>query len=203
MTEKFEYLIYPFSKEIFFKDYFEKNYLLIQNRASDYYKNVLNIQNIDEAFLTGHISAHNISFVNKEVLTHDSWTSIETFKGFTLDYEKINKNLNDGHSMVINALNLSIPKLKRFADALKQELLTHLWANIYITPPSKQAFKRHYDTHDVFVLQIKGQKGWKLFETPLKYPHATQKYHTLDVDYEKMETIKEFSLNEGDLLYIP
>ena len=32
--------------------------------------------------------------------------------------------------------------------------------NAYITPPENQGFAAHYDTHDVFVLQVSGSKRW-------------------------------------------
>ena len=35
-------------------------------------------------------------------------------------------------------------------------------ANAYITPPQNQGFSHHYDVHDVFVLQLAGEKEWTI-----------------------------------------
>ena len=37
-------------------------------------------------------------------------------------------------------------------------------------------FKAHFDTHDVFVLQIEGCKRWTLYDTPIELPLRGQEY---------------------------
>ena len=42
--------------------------------------------------------------------------------------------------------------------------------NAYITPPENQGFAAHYDTHDVFVLQVAGSKRWTIHAPVLEHP---------------------------------
>jgi hypothetical protein len=80
--------------------------------------------------------------------------------------------------------------------------LTHpVQVNVYLTPPVSQGLDIHYDTHDVFVLQVAGIKHWKVwdqaFEAPLAHQKRTGKYEdpgNASIDVE---------LKPGDLLYIP
>jgi hypothetical protein len=47
MASRLEHLLHPVSKETFFKDFYEKNYLHIQNRGQEYYADILTVEDID------------------------------------------------------------------------------------------------------------------------------------------------------------
>jgi hypothetical protein len=74
-------------------------------------------------------------------------------------------------------------------------------ANAYLTPGDSPGFTPHYDTHDVFVLQIAGNKRWRLFEPPLTLPHRSQAF--MPLGYVLPAPILELDLKPGDLLYMP
>jgi hypothetical protein len=61
-------------------------------------------------------------------------------------------------------------------------------ANVYFTPKVSQTFPRHSDPHDVFILQLQGEKRWKV------YPKGSKKS-----DHPVIEGV----LERGDLLMIP
>ena len=199
----FEYLINPVSKEKFFKNYYEKNFLHISNRDNKYYDHILTVKDIDEAFLLNKIPPEFINMANKTPLSHHYWTKNQSLKGVFTDIGKISDALKNGNSLVLNHLHKHIFNLQQFANQLSKELFINLWTNIYITPPSFQAFHRHYDTHDVFVLQIKGEKLWKIYDTPFALPHKTQSNRFLNIDLSEMKPVKELLMKEGDFLYIP
>ena len=45
-----------------------------------------------------------------------------------------------------------------------------LQINAYLTPAGNQGFATHYDTHDVFVLQVDGRKHWRIHPPVLPRP---------------------------------
>ena len=99
-------------------------------------------------------------------------------------------------------MDRNIPKLNHFIQSLSEELTAKVWPNVYITPASAQALAPHFDTHDVFVLQIYGTKAWKLYDSPVDLPDESFIHKQLRGEvYEKKAV--EFSLQQGDLLYIP
>ncbi|NET38859.1 MAG: cupin, partial [Cyanothece sp. SIO1E1] len=59
----------------------------------------------------------------------------------------------------------------------------------------------HYDTHEVFILQVDGQKEWHIFPETFKYPLVDQKSATLSPPTET--PYLSCVLNPGDVLYIP
>jgi ribosomal protein L16 Arg81 hydroxylase len=70
-----------------------------------------------------------------------------------------------------------------------------------LTPARAKGFKAHYDTHDVFVLQVVGSKQWTLYGTPVELPLTAQDFDSSV--HERGEPTLEFELQAGDLAYIP
>ncbi len=70
--------------------------------------------------------------------------------------------LAGGATLVLQALHRTWPPLIRFGSDLAAELGHPVQINAYITPPENQGFAAHYDTHDVFVLQVAGSKRWTI-----------------------------------------
>ena len=73
--------------------------------------------------------------------------------------DKVLAQLSDGATLVLQALHRTWPPLVRFGSALAAELGHPVQINAYVTPPQNQGFSAHYDTHDVFVLQVAGTKA--------------------------------------------
>ncbi|MET0694514.1 MAG: cupin domain-containing protein, partial [Propionibacteriaceae bacterium] len=79
-------------------------------------------------------------------------------------------------------------------------------ANAYVTPPQNQGFSNHYDVHDVFVLQIEGEKKWTIHAPVLESPLRDQPWSDRKAAVEKraQETpLLETVLRPGDCLYLP
>ena len=80
----------------------------------------------------------------------------------------------DGSTVVLQGLHRLWPPLIEFADQLAADLGHPTQVNAYITPPSSRGFSPHYDVHDVFVLQVAGEKHWRIHEPVLADPLRTQ-----------------------------
>jgi lysine-specific demethylase/histidyl-hydroxylase NO66 len=76
--------------------------------------------------------------------------------------EKVLALLGDGATLVLQGLHRTWPPLARFATRLRADLGHPVQVNAYITPAGNRGFATHYDTHDVFVLQVAGRKRWTI-----------------------------------------
>jgi len=74
-------------------------------------------------------------------------------------------------------------------------------ANVYLTPPDSQGFKPHWDTHDVFVLQVEGSKRWRIYAGGPEMPLKDQKFDPERHSPGDVES--EFTLAAGEVLYMP
>jgi ribosomal protein L16 Arg81 hydroxylase len=102
---------------------------------------------------------------------------------------------------VLPALQRIWGPLRELCSTLENHFSHAVHANAYLTPGDSPGFTPHYDTHDVFVLQIAGRKRWRLFEPPLTLPHRGQPFTPLG--YVPPPAILELDLKPGDLLYLP
>jgi lysine-specific demethylase/histidyl-hydroxylase NO66 len=106
-----------------------------------------------------------------------------------------------GATLVLQALHLSWPPLAAFCRTLEQELGHPAQANAYFTPSEAQGLPVHHDTHDVFSLQVAGEKRWLVYEPALELPLKQQRYKA---ELGKPgEVVHDVVLQPGDTLYLP
>jgi hypothetical protein len=106
-----------------------------------------------------------------------------------------------GATLVVSQFHEMHAPLMRFCRGLEQVFHHAVQANIYLTPPGAQGFRVHYDTHDVLVLQVVGEKRWRLFPgQPVPRPTRRTPWPGNIVPDGEPE---ELTLRPGDTLYVP
>jgi hypothetical protein len=106
-----------------------------------------------------------------------------------------------GATLVVSQFQEMHPPLMRFCRGLEQVFLHAVQANIYLTPPGAQGFRVHYDTHDVLVLQVTGEKRWRLFpDQPVPRPTRRTPWPG---NIEASGEPATLTLRAGDTLYVP
>lgn len=112
----------------------------------------------------------------------------------------------DGATLVLQGLHRTWPALIDFTRELSLTLGQPLQVNAYLTPPGNQGFATHYDTHDVFVLQVAGHKHWQVHEPVLGDPLERQPWggHADEVSaVAEGPPALDLVLAPGDALYLP
>jgi ribosomal protein L16 Arg81 hydroxylase len=106
-----------------------------------------------------------------------------------------------GATLILDRVHKLVPALETFTTDLRAEIGHPVQVNVYCSWPANQGFSRHYDTHDVFILQLDGFKEWKVFGETFKYPLKADKSSKREPpdDPPLIHTI----LQPGDVLYIP
>jgi hypothetical protein len=106
-----------------------------------------------------------------------------------------------GATLVVSQFHELHPKLMRFCRGLEQVFLHGVQANAYLTPPGAQGFRAHYDTHDVLVLQVVGEKRWRLWPgQPVPRPTRRTPWPG---NIEPEGEAAGITLRAGDSLYVP
>ena len=76
-------------------------------------------------------------------------------------------------------------------------------ANVYATPPGAQGFAPHWDDIDAFVMQIEGEKRWRLY-APRSVDEAQPRFSSPNLAQDELGAmLGEVTLRAGDLLYLP
>ncbi|GAB3146350.1 hypothetical protein GCM10027290_27920 [Micromonospora sonneratiae] len=111
-----------------------------------------------------------------------------------------------GATLVLQGLHRNWPPLIDFARELGAAIGQPLQINAYLTPAGNQGFATHYDTHDVFVLQVDGCKHWRIHEPVLPDPLERQPWGGLADEVSAVAdgpAALDVVLAPGDALYLP
>ena len=106
-----------------------------------------------------------------------------------------------GGTVILNQLHQSDITLAAFCRAVERIFSCHVQTNIYLTPPGSQGFHTHYDSHDVFILQIEGEKAWRLYDRPVDAPYRGESFEL--GKHPVGEPRQSFTLKAGDCAYVP
>lgn len=126
--------------------------------------------------------------------------------GDQLSEDRILREFASGATLVLQALHRTWAPIQEFAADLSDDLGHPVQVNAYVTPPQSQGFSDHYDVHDVFVLQIAGEKQWRIREPVLEAPLRDQPWERRRAAVEQAATAEpllEETLRPGDCLYLP
>lgn len=107
-----------------------------------------------------------------------------------------------GATVILNQLQESDGDMAALCRALETLFSCHVQTNTYLTPPHSQGFQTHYDNHDVFVIQIEGEKTWTLYDRPVAAPYRGEQFEP-GADRPVGEPAEVFVLKAGDCAYVP
>ena len=123
-----------------------------------------------------------------------------------VDSRAVARLFADGTTIVLQALHRVWPPLHDFAAELTADLGHPVQVNAYVTPPASRGFTAHYDVHDVFVLQLAGEKRWIAHEPAFEAPLRSQPWTERRPDVERAagrQPLLDVVLRPGDALYLP
>ncbi|MCU1481175.1 MAG: cupin [Subtercola sp.] len=126
--------------------------------------------------------------------------------GDQVSSEKVLAEFAAGATIVLQGLHRTWPPLIEFTRALVDEIGHPVQVNAYITPASSRGFDPHYDVHDVFVLQIAGEKHWSIHEPVHPSPLRNQPWGDHRDAVAKRaegEPFIDAVFHPGDALYLP
>ncbi len=202
MAISFERLIDPVTPAEFFKDYYEKKPLLIEARDRTRFDPLLSVAAIDRFLATTSPCYPDVFLVDaaRELKPEDySFPSGES--AGRLDLPRVYENFASGATISISHLQECLPELAALCRAAEKVFSGHFQTNIYLSPPNAQGFKTHFDSHDVFVLQVSGSKHWSINDTLVELPLRGQAFQP--DEHVPGPVLRELTLRPGDLFYCP
>jgi hypothetical protein len=120
--------------------------------------------------------------------------------------EAVGELFADGATAVLQGLHRTWPPIIELATQLALDLGHPVQVNAYITPPSSRGFAAHYDVHDVFVLQVAGEKRWTIHAPVLVSPLRSQVWQDRPNGgggAAAEPPVLDAVLTPGDALYLP
>ena len=190
----FQKLISPLDVERFFGDYFEDKALL--TAKSELSLN-FNLQRFEELLWSHHFDNSDNIQVNKGGVDH----AFDQDKAGKNHFKWLMDQFSDGCTIIFNGIDEIDEQVGKLARSLDVVFGGWTTVNAFLTPAGEKGFLPHFDTHDVFILQLEGTKEWHLYDKPVELPLDKQIYL---IDQETLgDASEKHTLKSGNVLYIP
>jgi ribosomal protein L16 Arg81 hydroxylase len=196
----------PVSTEEFLAEHWEQRPLVVARDEEKRFHDLLSVADVERLLCSGSLRqpAFRLVKAGEKIDAASYTTSIPwrpaPFSG-TAEIGRVLGEFEAGATLVLQGLHLSWPPLAEFCRTLEGELGHPAQANAYFTPRDAQGLPVHHDTHDVFSLQVSGEKRWLVYEPALELPLKDQRYKP--EHGEPGEPVHDITLKSGDALYLP
>ncbi|ONG49755.1 hypothetical protein BKE38_20280 [Pseudoroseomonas deserti] len=204
-------LLAPMTPEQFFAEYHDKQPLHVQGGAAKF-ASVLSWRQINRLLDQTHIwSSQSLKLVmDGNAVPAEQYctraTSRDNAQTLQPDARMVGQWIGRGASVVMNDVDSLTPGLASVSDALEEAGLGKAQGNVYISWQSHKAFPSHFDTHDVWAVQVEGEKTWNIWEGRAEWPIPHPVFRSLGQahhDQAKGKLRGKVTLKPGDLLYLP
>ncbi|MFT4048015.1 MAG: cupin domain-containing protein [Solimonas sp.] len=124
----------------------------------------------------------------------------------SLNRKRLYERLSEGATLVFNRLECFMPLAALLCQNLAERMRNPTMANAYLSfsgiGGGEATFGAHWDTHDVFALQLIGRKRWRVYEPTLTLPLSSQTSQRSG-HCRPAVPVLDCVLSPGDLLYLP
>lgn len=198
MDRPVPFFLAPIGSATFVERYLDRERLLIQRRDPHFFNALIELADIDRLVTSIRIPATNFNLArDNDPLPQSAYCS----GGGFVDKARMLAQHRDGATIILRSVEQWSPELNRLRMEAERFFGFESQINAYLTPPSEKSTPPHWDTHDLVVLQIAGQKRWRLFEGRRSLPLGEERFR-IGVDYVSAD-YEEVVLEAGDTLYLP
>ena len=188
-------LLAPLPLPTFLEAYWEKQPLHLQRHAPDHYAGLFGLEEVEQYLFTVKPRGNELRLVARgrpDIVFHEHEEAPprEVYEAFRA-----------GYTLNLNGVHRRWPPVHALVDAVQRRLRCYANGNAYVTGPASQGFDTHHDGHDVFVLQTRGRKRWRLYAVREELPLEGRATSPGADGWG--EPVREVELSEGDLLYLP
>jgi hypothetical protein len=204
-------LLWPVGAAKFFAEFHDRQPLHVRGDAAKF-ASVLSWRQINRLLDMTHIwSSHSLRLVmDGQPIPPAEYCARATSRDGEPLQQPVAARVRDwigrGASLVLNDVDSLTPGLAAVSDALEAAGLGKAQANVYVSWASHKAFPAHFDTHDVWAVQVEGEKTWNLWEGRAEWPISHPSFRGLgQAHHERAKgALREaVTLRPGDLLYLP
>lgn len=191
-------ILAPLGVNDFFANSWETAHYHVLRNDPEYFAPLITPEDIED-----FLSTRDVYFPDVQVVHHATDISRldYTDDARQVDPIKLSQFVANGATLVVSKAHKQFAELASLCRDVMQDLQMRCQANLYLSPPGNQGFRSHYDTHDVFILQVQGTKTFRFYPSDVELPFPDDHYDPEQNPHT--EVSDSVTLNPGDTLYIP
>ena len=203
---RFADVVSPYAPEEFFAVQADRPHPVLLRGPADRFADLVTWRDLDRLICSGRRIAPQIRLaLDGEHIPSPCFTVAKQGPGSTpfdqdVDDRKLIALLRQGATLIVDRVQRSLDRVADLAAAFEQGTCNHASINLYASWQSERGFSTHWDDHDVFVVQVRGQKLWRMYGptrvAPLKFDVAA-------IGSAPKEPLWSGRLTAGDVLYVP
>lgn len=192
----FSRVLSPIDPELFFQEYWQQRPLVLSRGEPGYFASLFSLEALEELLWSTRPGWGDVQLANHR--RGEGW----------VDYTRQPPSLNrlarahaQGDTLILNDVQLRSQPVARLCRSFEAALNFMVNVNMYLTPQGAQGLAPHFDTQEVFVLQVRGSKHWRLYPPCVELP-VEELAGDLPQGYAP-EPLMTVHLRAGDVLYMP
>ena len=167
----------------------------------------MRLGDFERAIFDARLSSPNLRFLDKSIggraesLDHflrkkAAWTEPQSA-------DQLARELRKG-TLVYVAIESAVPSVRAWCKSLFSDLRSQLSVNAYFSAGrDASAFDAHFDPQDTFILQLEGEKEWRLWERDRVLNPISGYPDPRSVPAPALPADETVLMTPGDLLYVP
>ena len=206
--DSFTELVAPLAPSEFLERYYLDKRPVLFRGARDRFVSLIDWSALGAMVSTGFLKAPYLNLIHDGAAVPPHHYQTPQFglgwrhtAGGGVDAQRIEALLRRGATLVVNEIEALHPPIRALAEGL-EAALGYSHVNLYASWREVQGFSTHWDTHDVFVVQVAGCKRWDLFGESRSFPMNRDVECDLGRDAPTTVLWSEV-LGPGDVLYVP
>ena len=198
-TESLDWLLSPYALDEFVEVFWEKNPVHIEHHDPGYFTDFFALPHLDRLIAT--------SYTNENIrLAKDGQSQlIPTHGPEKTSICELYESYYKGNTLVFRNIHQRWPSIHRMGKAVANFFGCKISTHLYATPRGSQGFGTHWDDHDIYALQLEGEKEWLLYEDgpKLPLPSSGNREYRRQSNINPQKLSHRITLKAGDLLYFP
>ncbi len=197
-------ILHPYSSQVFLAKIFAKTPLFLKGDVNKFAQ-LFSWEDLNFLLVTQNLSFPHFRIVrNGQIIPESEYaTRVFTTRGQLrneMSVPKLATLARDKVTFVLDGIDKMCPSIGSLSSGLEYETGARVQCNLYVSYGRTKGFDLHYDDHDVFILQISGDKDWEIRGITRAFPLPK------DIQHDKNpppDVLWQGTISPGDLLYIP
>lgn len=190
-------ILSPVTLATFFESYWERQPLHIERSAAAF-SSLVDLSAIETLLSTQPLYFPGVQLTQSgKTIDVDSYTDEQS----TILPSRLAEYHADGATIVLSQAQKLFPPLAQLCREVVRTLKMRCQTNVYVSPPGNKGFNAHYDSHDVFILQISGAKTFNFYPSNVELPCPEESFDASRLQPSPID--ESVALSAGDTLYIP